>query len=294
MTNEVLTSTPTRDALSLTRPNFEVPAGACDSHVHVFESEDRYPHVDKPHYTLPDGPLVKLNKMADFLGLAHYIVVQSSFYGTDNRCLLDALDAAGARARGVAMVDEEITDAQLEDMHRRGVRALRLDLFLRASLPTSQIVQYIERCAARVKALGWHLQFYTPGKVVRDLIPYLAYLDVNFVIDHMGYMLESDGLTRQDFDRLLSALKEGRGWMKLSGPYRLAKDGNYERLRPLARAIVEELPQRVIWGSDWPHIPEGGRDTGALLNLLADWIPEADDRQRILSGNPARLFGFGQ
>jgi predicted TIM-barrel fold metal-dependent hydrolase len=294
MTNEVLTSTPTRDAFTLTRPDFEVPAGACDSHVHVFESEDKYPHVDKPHYTLPDGPLTKLTQMADFLGLAHYIIVQSSFYGTDNRCLLDALDNAGTRARGVAMVDETVTDAELQDMHRRGVRALRLDLFLRAALPTSQIVEYIERSARRIKALGWHLQFYTPGKVVRDLIPFLGHLDADFVIDHMGYMLESDGLTRQDFDRLLSALKDGRGWMKLSGPYRLAKDGNYERLRPLARAIVEELPDRVIWGSDWPHIPDGRRDTGALLNLLADWIPEADARQRILSDNPARLFGFGK
>ncbi|MBI2771972.1 MAG: amidohydrolase family protein [Burkholderiales bacterium] len=294
MSNEVLTSTPTRDAFTLTKPSFTVPAGAWDSHVHVFESEDKYPHVDKPHYTLPDGPLTKLNQMADFLGLAHYAIVQSSFYGTDNRCLLDALDKARDRARGVAMVDETVTDAELQDMHRRGVRALRLDLFLRAGLPTAQIVQYIERSAKRVKALGWHLQFYTPGKIVRDLIPFLGHLDVDFVIDHMGYMLESDGLTREDFDRLLSALKSGRGWMKLSGPYRLAKDGNYEKLRPLARAIVQELPDRVIWGSDWPHIPNGGRDTGELLNLLADWIPEADAQQRILSGNPARLFGFGQ
>jgi len=294
MTHEVLTSTPTRPALTLTRPDFQVPAGACDSHVHVFESEETYPHVDKPHYTLPDGPLTKLDQMAKFLGLMHYVIVQPSFYGTDNTCMLDALDKAGPRARGVAMVDETVTDAELQDMHRRGVRALRLDLFLRSSLPTSQIVQYIERSVKRVKPLGWHVQFYTPGWVVRDLIPFLGHLDTDFVIDHMGYMLESDGLTRQDFDQLLAVLKNGKGWMKLSGPYRLAKDGNYERLRPLARAIVEELPDRVIWGSDWPHIPDGGRDTGALLKLLADWIPEADARQRILAGNPARLFGFGQ
>jgi predicted TIM-barrel fold metal-dependent hydrolase len=292
MTNDILTSTPTRDASTLTRPDFDLPPGACDSHVHVFEPEDRYPHVDRPHYTLPDGPLAKLDRMADFLGLANYVIVQSSFYGTDNRCLLDALDAAGTRARGVAMVDETVSDAQLQDMHRRGVRALRLDLFLRASLPTPQIVQYIQRSARRVQSLGWHLQFYTPGKVVRDLIPCLADIDADFVIDHMGYMLESDGLTRQDFDRLLAALQKGRGWMKLSGPYRLAKDGNYDRLRPLARAIVQDIPDRVIWGSDWPHIPDGGRDTGALLNLLAHWIPEADARRRILSDNPARLFGF--
>jgi predicted TIM-barrel fold metal-dependent hydrolase len=294
MTHEVLASTPTRDASTLTRPSFEMPPGACDSHVHVFESADKYPRVDKPHYTLPDGPLTKLDAMADFLGLAHYVIVQPSFYGTDNRCMLDALDQAGLRARGVAMVDETVSDEELQAMHLRGVRALRLDLFLRSSLPTAEIVRYIERSVARTRPLGWHVQFYTPGWVVRDLIPFLGHLDADFVIDHMGYMLESDGLTRQDFDRLLATLKQGRGWMKLSGPYRLAKDGNFDRLRPLARSIVQELPDRVIWGSDWPHIPDGARDTGTYLNLLADWIPDADNRQRVLSANPARLFGFGR
>jgi predicted TIM-barrel fold metal-dependent hydrolase len=293
MSNEVLTSTPTRGADTLNRPLFQVPSGACDSHVHVFESEDTYPCVASPHYTLPDGGLNKLNAMADSLGLKRYIIVQSSFYGTDNRCLLDALDKAGNRARGVAIVDEAITQAELESMHLRGVRALRLDLFIRSSLPTADIFQYILRSAQRVKALGWHLQFYTPGWVVRDLTPYLDKLDVPFVIDHMGYMLESDGLTRGDFDKLLSILNRGCGWMKLSGPYRLAKDGNYEKLRPLARGIIEQLPDRVIWGSDWPHIPNGGRDTGALLNLLADWIPEPQHLTNILSANPARLFNFG-
>jgi predicted TIM-barrel fold metal-dependent hydrolase len=110
----------------------------------------------------------------------------------------------------------------------------------------------------------------------------------------MGYMLESDGLTSSDFDRLLKAVADGRGWLKLSAPYRLAKDGNFERLRPLARSIVAAIPDRVIWGSDWPHIPEGGRDTGELLNLLLDWAPDGADRERILASNPQRLYGFGE
>jgi predicted TIM-barrel fold metal-dependent hydrolase len=178
-------------------------------------------------------------------------------------------------------------------MHRRGVRALRLDLFLRSAWKTPDIAAYVERSIERTRALGWHVQFYTPGWVVRDLIPFLRELDADFVIDHMGYMLESDGLTSSDFDRLLKAIADGRGWLKLSAPYRLAKDGNFERLRPLARAIVAAIPERVIWGSDWPHIPEGGRDTGELLNLLLDWAPDAADRERILSSNPRRLYGFG-
>lgn len=290
----ILTSSSMRAAETLARPSFTVDAGACDSHVHVFESEDRYPHVDHPHYTRPDGALAKLDAMCASLGLDRYVIVQPSFYGTDNRCMLDALDRAGQRARGVAMVEEGISHAALQAMHRRGVRALRLDLFLRSALPTAELVQYIQRCVRTTKALGWHLQFYTPGWVVRDLMPHLGEIEVDFVIDHMGYMLESDGLTRQDFDRLLKVLADGRGWMKLSGPYRVAKDGNYDKLRPLAHAIVEALPGRVIWGSDWPHIPDGGRDTGELLNLLAHWVTDAQARRRILVDNPGRLFGFSQ
>jgi predicted TIM-barrel fold metal-dependent hydrolase len=177
-------------------------------------------------------------------------------------------------------------------MHARGVRALRLDLFLRAEWPADAIVKYIQRSAQRVRRLGWHLQFYTPGRVIRDLVPMLADLESDYVIDHMGYMLESDGLTRADFDRLIAAVQRGRGWMKLSGPYRLAKDGNFERLRPFARAIVDALGERTVWGSDWPHIPNGQMDTGQLLNLLADWVPDDRERNRILADNPGRLYGY--
>lgn len=290
--SEILISEPMREAHTLTPANFTVPGGACDSHVHVFGRAERYPRVERPHYTLPDGDLAQLQRATRALGVGRFVIVQPSFYGTDNSCMLDALDQAGEVARGVAMVPDDVGEDELAAMHARGVRALRLDLFLRSALPTRELQAYIGRSIERTRPLGWHVQFYTPGWVVRDLIPYLPDLDSDFVIDHMGYMLESDGLTRADFDRLLQAVARGRGWFKLSGPYRLAKDGNYARLRPLAQAIVEAVPDRVIWGSDWPHIPQGGRDTGELLNLLADWIPDAGARQRVLTDNPARLFGF--
>jgi predicted TIM-barrel fold metal-dependent hydrolase len=293
MSATILTSTPMRGAHTLELPVFAMPAGACDSHVHVFESAARYPSVAAPHYTLPDGSLTKLQSMTEALALQRFIVVQPSYYGTDNTCMLDALDAAGQRARGVAMVGDDIQEAELNAMHARGVRALRLDLFLRSGWSTTDIIAYIAHNVRRTSAFGWHVQFYTPGWVVRDLLPFLADLDATFVIDHMGYMLESDGLTDADFDRLLGVIRRGRGWIKLSAPYRLAKDGNFERLKPMARAIIEAAPDRVIWGSDWPHIPDGAKDTGALVNLLADWAPDADARRRILVGNPAKLFGFG-
>ena len=292
MSSTILKSQPMRAADTLTRPAFTMPPGACDSHVHVFESATRYPSVSTPHYTLPDGSLSQLQHMTEVLALQRFVIVQPSYYGTDNSCMVDALSAAGTRARGVAMVGESCTDEELHAMHLRGVRAQRLDLFLRSQWQTADIIAYIEHSVRRTRAVGWHTQFYTPGWVVRDLLPFLATLDADFVIDHMGYMLESDGLTNADFERLLSVLRAGRGWIKLSAPYRLAKDGNFERLKPTARAIIESAPDRVIWGSDWPHIPDGGKDTGTLLNLLSDWAPDAGARERILVRNPARLFGF--
>jgi predicted TIM-barrel fold metal-dependent hydrolase len=292
MSSTILTSKPMRDADTLERPAFEMPVGACDAHVHVFESADRYRAVDVPHYTLPDGSLAKLQRMTEVLSLQRFAIVQPSYYGTDNSCMLDALAAAGACARGVAMVGEDVSDEELNAMHQRGVRALRLDLFLRSAWTTADIISYIEHNVRRTRQLAWHVQFYTPGWVVRNLLPFLADLDATFVIDHMGYMLESDGLTNADFDRLLEVIRGGRGWVKLSAPYRLARDGNFDRLKPLARAIIDAAPDRVIWGSDWPHIPEGGKDTGALLNLLADWAPDPEARRRILVANPAKLFSF--
>jgi 2-pyrone-4,6-dicarboxylate lactonase len=294
MSNQPLTSTPMREASSLTRARFAMPAGACDSHVHVFGPAASYPSVDQPHYTLPDGAPALLERLGDALDIERFAIVQPSYYGTDNSCMLDALARLGVRARGVAMVDESIDDGGLALLHAHGVRALRLDLFLRAQWPIAEIAAYVRRSIARVKPMGWHVQFYTPGYVVRDLIPYLDDFETDYVIDHMGYMLESDGLTRADFDRLIAAVRSGRGWMKLSGPYRVAKDGNFERLRPLAQAIVEAVPDRTIWGSDWPHIPMGERDTGELLNLLGDWVPDKAARNRILADNPARLYAFGK
>ncbi len=292
MSDDLLIPVPMRAPGTLSQPGFTMPAGACDAHVHVFEADARYPRVAKPHYELPDGTLAQLDAMTKALSLDRFVVVQPSYYGTDNACLLDALERAGERARGVAMVDDDVSDAELGRLHELGVRALRLDLFLRAGRPIGELVAYIQDSIERTRALGWHVQFYTPGRVVRDLVPYLGDLDADFVIDHMGYMLEADGLTRGDFDRLLQACAAGRGWIKLSGPYRVAKDGNFARLKPLAQAIVAALPERVIWGSDWPHIPEGDRDTGELLALLHDWVPDEAARNRILVDNPRRLFGF--
>jgi predicted TIM-barrel fold metal-dependent hydrolase len=144
--------------------------------------------------------------------------------------------------------------------------------------------------AVRAAPRGWHIQFYTPGTIVRDLLPFLADLEDPFVIDHMGYMLEADGLTPADFERLLGVLAQGSCWIKLSGPYRIAKSRPLSYVGPVGRALVSTRPDRLIWGSDWPHLPDGQRNTGELLNLLADWAPAEADRHRILVEGPERLF----
>ena len=287
-----LNSTPMRAAHTLTRPVFEMPDNACDSHMHVFEPLSRYPSVSTPQYTLPDGALTKYREVMDVLSIRRFAIVQPSFYGTDNRCLLDALALAGEAARGVVMIDEGLPSTTLDAMHRANVRAVRLDLFARAEQPTAEIQSYISRMATLCANLGWHLQFYAPGWIVRNLIPFLGDVRTPFVIDHMGYMLEEDGLTQDDFSRLLSLLRDGSCTLKLSAPYRVAKHRGLDAVAPMAKAIIDTAPDKVIWGSDWPHIPMGERDTGELLNLLADWTSDADVRRRILVDNPARLYDF--
>ncbi|MFT4068198.1 amidohydrolase family protein [Paraburkholderia sp.] len=291
-TETPLISTPMRDCQTLERPAFVVPDLACDAHMHVFGPLDRYPCVERPHYTLPDGKLAHYLRLMEVLKLKRFVIVQPSFYGTDNRCMIDALEMAGSSARGVVMIEEDTDAATLDRFHKSGVRAVRLDLFARSALPTVEIQQYIARMAKRCASLGWHLQFYAPGWVVRNLIPFLADVQTDFVIDHMGYMLEEDGLTQDDFARLLDLLRNGNCWLKLSAPYRIAKHRGYEAVAPMAKGIIAAAPHKVIWGSDWPHIPDGSRDTGELLNLLAQWTDDAAVHQAILADNPARLFDF--
>jgi predicted TIM-barrel fold metal-dependent hydrolase len=288
---QILQTRPMRAAETNTRPRFAMPAGACDAHFHVFEPG--FPHVPDPLYTFPDGTLEQYLRMTEVLGIERMVLVQPTFYGTDNRLLAEALRRAGSRCRGVVRIEEDTPDSELDRYHGLGVRAIRLDLFARASWPTADIIAYVRRMAARATPRGWHIQFYSPGTIVRDLLPFLADLEDHFVIDHMGYMLEADGLTRADFDRLLGVLGQGSCWIKLSGPYRIAKTKPLSYVEPLGRALVSARPDRLIWGSDWPHLPDGQRDTGELLNLLADWAPDEADRHRILSESPGHLFFSG-
>jgi predicted TIM-barrel fold metal-dependent hydrolase len=286
--NQILQTTPMRAADTNTRPTFAMPTGACDTHFHVFEPG--YAHVPDPLYTFPDATLQQYLAMADVLGIARMVLVQPTFYGTDNSLLVDVLQRVGGPCRGVVRIEEDVPDSVLDRYHEVGVRAIRLDLFARRSRPIDEIIGYVRRMAARAAPRGWHLQFYTPGTIVRDLLPFLADFDHPHVIDHMGYMLAAEGLVEADFTRLLDVVSRGRCWIKLSGPYRIAKHESLSYVEPVARALVATRPDRLIWGSDWPHLPDGQRDTGELLNLLARWAPEPQHRQLILADTPDVLF----
>jgi 2-pyrone-4,6-dicarboxylate lactonase len=279
---------PMRAAHTNTKPVFAMPARSCDTHFHVFEPG--YPHVPDPLYTFPDATLTKYRQVLDWLGIERAVLVQPTYYGTDNRLLLDVLSTDPDCLRGVVQIRSDTTDDELDRWHRAGVRAIRLDLFARADWPVADLVAYIQAAADRARPRGWHLQFYSPGIVVRALLPFLAEFEDTFVIDHMGYMKESDGLTGADFDRLLSVVDNGSCYVKLSGPYRIAGTEPLSSVAPLGRALVAARPDRLLWGSDWPHLPNGKQDTGELLNLLADWAPDETTRQLMLVANPARLF----
>ncbi len=284
------TTTPMRDAASNTPPAFPMPAGACDTHFHVFEKG--YPAVGEPQYTFPDATVAQYLAVADVLGIDRMVLVQPTYYGEDDALLLDVLARLGDRARGVARVTDDVATATLDHLDSAGVRAVRLDLFARRDWPLPQLLGYIRHMAGLVRPLGWHLQFYAPGSVVHTLLPQLGDLPVPYVVDHLGYMKQTDGLGAAGTAGLLSALDDGNCWIKLSGAYRVAAGEPLSVVAPLGRALVETRPDRLVWGSDWPHLPDGQRDTGEILNLLADWAPDPRDRQRILVDGPDALF-FG-
>ena len=247
---DILQCTPMRAAATNTPPAFAMPPGACDAHFHVFEPG--YSRVPDPLYTFPDGTIDQYLAMTEALGIERMVLVQPTFYGTDNSLLEYALTRLGPRCGGVVRIEEDTTDAELDAYHQIGVRAIRLDLFARAQWPTEEIIAYVRRMAARATPRGWHLQFYTPGTVVRDLLAFLGDLQDTFVIDHLGYMTESD----PEFERrLLALLAHGSCWIKLSGAYRVAKYKPLSSVAPLGGPSSRPAPTASSGARTGPTSP---------------------------------------
>ncbi|WP_144638312.1 amidohydrolase family protein [Bordetella genomosp. 13] len=269
---------------------FDIPPGACDTHAHVIGDGVQYPYVDGRSYTPPPAPEDRYLAMLRATGMQRGVLVQVSVHGTDNRYMLEVLRRHPRQLRGVAVVSPEVTDRELETLHAAGVRGTRLNVLFGGGVGFDAL----ETLARRIAGLGWHLQFLMDVRQLPELMPRLQRLPVPCVFDHMGHMPVSEGLDHPGFQALLSGVKHNGWWAKLSGAYRISDQfDTYDDVTPWAQALIEAAPDRMVWGSDWPHVAISRMpDTGTLRNLLPKWAPDAQQRRRILVDNPQALYDF--
>jgi predicted TIM-barrel fold metal-dependent hydrolase len=279
-------------------PKIPLPSGACDTHAHVFGPAAQFPYADDRSYTPPDAPLAKYLGMLDTLGFARGVLVQGSAHGRDNGAMLDALARYPGRLRGVAVADEAVPEAELRRWHDNGVRGLRFNHFFKDGqlhYRGGVTLESAKALAPLMRELGWHLQLWIDVKDLDDTLPALNALGLPVVIDHMGRTEASAGASSAGFRSLLRLLGDGGCWVKLSGAHRISRQApDYPDARPFLEALVRTNPERLVWGTDWPHprMDAAMPDAGHLLDLFQDWVSDADIRRRILVENPARLYGF--
>ncbi|MBV9861559.1 MAG: amidohydrolase family protein [Alphaproteobacteria bacterium] len=289
-----------------TAVDFAVPDGACDCHTHVFCDPARFPFAAGRGYTPPAASAEELQAMLIALGLARVVIVQPSVYGTDNTCTLDGMRRLGGRARGVAVIDDSTPAEALQEMHVAGVRGVRVNLETAGQTDPDFALENLHAAAARVLPLGWHVQVYTRLSVIAALGYELGRIAVPVVFDHFGGADASLGVNQPGFAGLMALVESGGVYVKISGAYRSSERApDYPDVAPLARALIAANPDRILWGTDWPHphAPRPGTmaadisapyniDDGLLLNQLRLWAPDPALRRKILVDNPARLYGF--
>jgi len=281
------------------RPDFKSPPAGCDCHFHVFAPAGRYPYNQADlRYAPPVAPVEDFLALAKTLGLERFVFVQPSAYGRDNRCMLDAMREVGTNCRGIVDIDENAPDAELERLNALGVRGVRINVPPVKPYEAgfaAELLPRIERLRARCAEIGWQLDFLTPGWLTSELMPTLRKLDVDFAIAHFGMFPARDGVKQPGFQALLELLRRGNGrcWVKLTGVYRMSVAAGFADVAPMARALIEAAPDRVIWGSDYPHLSFADKVGSIdLWNLLGKWAPEEATRRGILVDNPQRLFKF--
>jgi predicted TIM-barrel fold metal-dependent hydrolase len=274
-----------------TATRFNVPAGAVDSHAHVIGLPPQYPFVASRGYTPPAATAQSYLDMLDKTGMTYGVLVQISVHGTDNRLMMETLNAHRDRLKAVAVVDLGLPDRDYAALREGGVVGLRINAsYGGGGINLADVERYGDLCAE----MGWHLQLMVNAPELTTLAPRLGRLRIPVVIDHMGHFPAAEGVAHPGFQALLSLVRDG-AWTKLSGAYRLAKAATgYRDTIPLARALVEAAPSRCVWGSDWPHVStwDAMPNVSDLLDLLADWVPDEAARNRVLVDNPHRLYGF--
>ncbi len=290
-------SEPVPHSVGVKRPSRVLPALACDSHMHVFDPR----FAPSPHWprTPPDAPVAAYRQLQQRLGTSRAVVVTPSTYGTDNACTLDALDQMGEGARGVAVVDASVSDGELSRLAARRVRGLRVNFVSPQSWGTTtpeMLATLAGKVARHADCAGWHIQVLAHPEQIVALAPVLQSLPVPLVIDHLGRIDPAEGPAAPAYDALRRLLDGGNTWVKLSGSYMRStvRGPGYADTLPLGRALVQAAPQRLVWGSDWPHTTEapGTVDDAGLVDLLQAWAGSDAVMDRILVDNPARLYGF--
>lgn len=275
---------------------FDVPAGAVDCHAHIFGPESRYPYSSARGYTPPGASLeTYLNLHQTLGGIDRAVLTQPSVYGIDNSCMMDALDKMGDRFRAVVALAEDVTDRELEALHKRGARGVRVNLVDKGGMPFDDI-NAVRRFTECLKDIGWHLEVLVHVHEFEDLRTTMNSMAVDVSVGHLGYMKTDHGIDHPGFQEFLDLLKDGHCWVKVSGSYRVTCDDvpPYNDVEPFAQALIEANEERVLWGTDWPHPVFKGTmpNDGALMEQLLSWAPDENLRKKILVDNPHSLYGF--
>ena len=277
------------------KPRMAMPRHACDAHAHICGPIDGHPYSERRVYTPPDALLPAYRHMLDTLGVARMVLVQPSVYGSDNTVMLNAMASLGDSARAVAVVDDDVADAELKRLNDAGVRGVRVNVVDVAEDKGVIPMAPLAKLANRIKPYGWHVEFLMHADEFPDLDRVFADFPVDIVLGHLGYMKTDQGLQAPGFQALLRLMRRGKAWVKLTGPYRISTGTlPHADTVPFAHALLEAAPQRVVWGTDWPHVMMKGAmpNDGDLADLLGAWIPDAELRKQVLVANPARLYDF--
>jgi 2-pyrone-4,6-dicarboxylate lactonase len=279
---------------SPSKPAFVLPKGAVDAHCHVFGPGGKFPFAPQRKYTPCDASKAQLESLRDYLGFSRNVIVQATCHGSDNRALVDALNTSNGLARGVATVNESVTDAELEALHQAGVRGVRFNFVKRLvdALPFDSL----KRIADRIKALDWHIVIYFEGQELPELYDFFTSLPTTIVVDHMGRPDVSKPVDGPDFQLFLQLMAENENfYSKVSCPERISIVGpnqHYQDVVPFARTVVERFSDRVLWGTDWPHpnMKTHMPDDGKLVDMIPLFAPTADLQRKLLIDNPMRLY----
>ncbi|MDI2027603.1 amidohydrolase family protein [Saccharopolyspora sp. TS4A08] len=280
-------------------PAFTAPAGAVDAHCHVFGPAARFPFAPERKYTPVDAGKEQLFALRDHLGLSRNVIVQATCHGSDNSALVDALESSGGRARGVATVDADVSEQELERLHAAGVRGVRFNFVKR--LVDAAPTEALQTIAARIASLGWHVVLYFEAPDLPELRAFFASLPVTLVIDHMGRPDVGRDLDDPEFAGFLDFVADTGAWVKVSCPERLTRTGPpaldgeqhaYTDVVPFARRVVETFTDRVLWGTDWPHpnLTDHMPDDGLLLDHVRHIAVTAEQQRALLVDNPMRLY----